>query len=312
MRIAVLGGDDLRAAVLALGFEVAGIERAQVAIVDARDRTQLANASALPQAMPRLTVISPDDAPFFAALGIDGARVTASAEPARLGPALIALAPTAARGATRTVLIAGVRGGVGRTLLVANLARRIAKRLRVCAIDATGSGALAWWLEASPKPWTEIEAIASELTSEHLTVVGDANGGPRVIGGPPAAPSPSALDAVLRVASAAADVVLIDAPASPDPLTRAISTRADRRLILAYDDPWSALLLDAEPPHERDWLLASQSKSPRVARHEAFRALPRDEAAVSSAAGARSAVGGALGRAYDELAELITIDATEA
>ena len=312
MRVAVLGGDDVRAAVLALGFEVAEVERAQVAIVDARDRAQLASASALPHAMPRLTVISPDDAPFFAALGIDGARVVSSAEPARIGPALVALAPTAARGATRVVLVAGVRGGVGRTLLVANLARRIAKRLRVCAIDATGSGALAWWLGASPKPWTEIEAIAAELTPEHLAVVGDAQTGPRVIGGPPAAPSASSLDAVVRVACVADDVVLIDAPPSPDALTRALAARADRRLILAYDDPWSALLLDADPPQERDWLLASQSKSARVARHETFRALPRDEAAVSAAASARSTVGGALGRVYDELAELITIDATEA
>ena len=40
----------------------------------------------------------------------------------------------------------------------------------------------------------------------------------------------------------------------------------------------------------------------------AFRELPRDERAVSDATRGPEDVGGALGRAYDELAELLAID----
>jgi hypothetical protein len=48
----------------------------------------------------------------------------------------------------------------------------------------------------------------------------------------------------------------------------------------------------------------------RIGDHAAFRALPRDEAAVSAALSGRRAVGGALGRAYDELADLMALDAS--
>ena len=43
---------------------------------------------------------------------------------------------------------------------------------------------------------------------------------------------------------------------------------------------------------------------------DAFRVLPRDEGAVADAIGRRGALGGAIGRALDELAELLVIDAT--
>jgi hypothetical protein len=310
-RVAVLGGDDVRAAVVALGFELVDVSRAQIAIVDARDRAQLALAAALPAALPRLTVAAPEDRAFFEALGIDRARIVTGVEPAELGPALVALLPSSVRSATKVVVIAGVRGGVGRTLLAANLARRVAPQLRVCALDATGTGALSWWLRAAPKAWPDAEAIASEMTSEHLALISDTNRGMRVLGGASVAPTETALLAAVRVASSTDDLVIVDAPLSPDALTRALTPIADRRLILAYDDACSAALLDADPPRERDWLIASQSKRTTVSGRAAFRALPRDESAVASAAASRSAVGGALGRAYDELAELVTIDATD-
>lgn len=311
-RVAILGGDDLRASVIALGFEPTEIARAQVAVVDARDRAQLAAASVLPQSLPRLTVAAAEDAPFFAAIGLDSARVVTSIEPARIGPALVALIPRSKRGPTKLVVITGVRGGVGRTLLTANLALRIAKRLRVCAIDATGTGALAWWLRASPKPWSDAEAIAAEMSEEHLPVIADAGGGARVVGGPGVAPSAAALHATVRVTTAIDDLVIVDAPLASDANARVLADGADRRVVLAYDDPCSALLLEADPPRERDWLIAAQSRRPSIAGHTAFRALPRDESAVASSASSRSQTGGALGRAYDDLAELVTIDATDA
>jgi Mrp family chromosome partitioning ATPase len=312
-RVAVLGGDELRAAVTLLGFEVADVDHAQVAIVDARDRDALARAAALPSALPRLTIIAREDQALFAALGMDPARVVTSVEAPVVGPALVALMPTAARGATRLVAITGSRGGVGRTLLTANLARRIAKRLRVCAIDATGTGALAWWLRVSPKPWAEIEAVADELTAEQLSLVADAEtDGPRVIGGALIAPSTGALSAVVRVASREHDILIVDLPVACDPLARAVSQSADRRVILTYDDPWSELVLETATVGERDWVIASQSRARAVAGHQTFRALPRDESSVAAAISSRAPAGGALGRAYDELAELLVIDATDA
>ena len=312
-RVAVLGGDQVRVTVAALGFEVADVERAQIAVVDARDRDALARAAALPAALPRLTIVAGEEQAFFAALGMDPARMVTSVDAAIVGPALVALMPVASRGATRVVSITGSRGGVGRTLLAANLARRVAKRLRVCAIDATGSGALAWWLRVSPKPWSDIEAVANELTAEQLSLVADTEtDGPRVIGGPLVAPSTAALTAAVRVASAAHDLLIVDAPIACDPLAHVLAGAADRRMILTYEDPWSELVLDTANLAERDWLIASQSKARTVMRHQTFRSLPRDEGSVSAAIASRSPVAGALGRAYDELAELLVIDATEA
>jgi hypothetical protein len=56
--------------------------------------------------------------------------------------------------------------------------------------------------------------------------------------------------------------------------------------------------------------MASQSRTARIGERAAFRALPRDEAAVSAALSGRHTAGGALGRAYDALAELIALDAS--
>ena len=70
-----------------------------------------------------------------------------------------------------------------------------------------------------------------------------------------------------------------------------------------------ATLASAELPDEV-WLVASQSRSLRLGKRDVFRALPRDESAVAAALERRRTVGGQLGRAYDELAELLLIDAS--
>ena len=81
--------------------------------------------------------------------------------------------------------------------------------------------------------------------------------------------------------------------------------RSDRVLVFSYADAASrAALGDAEVPADA-WLIGSQAPV-----DDAFRVLPRDEAAVSVALARRGPIGGALGRAYDELGELLAIDAT--
>src|SRR5207248_1969110 len=61
---------------------------------------------------------------------------------------------------------------------------------------------------------------------------------------------------------------------------------------------------------EHLWVIASQSQANAIGGHEVFRALPRAEHEVAAAASGPRAVGGRLGAAYDELAELLVIDAS--
>jgi len=308
-RVAVFGGPDLRAGVLALGLEPV-TEDPEIALIDARDRDAVATAAGLRPHVPRVVLVFDSDRPLLAALGIDPSHVVTSAEPAVLGPVLMRLRPQRSRAATRVVVATGVRGGVGRTLLAANLALRIATRMRVCVIDATGQGAASWWLRSGPRPWSEFEGLVDELTADHLAVMAEETAGMRVIGGPPLAPTPALLGATIRAASGLADLVLVDAPLRNDALARVAASLADRVFVLAYDDPWSKVMLDADPPGEEQWLIASQMKTASLDGRRAFRALPRDESAVVSALAARGAAKGALGKAYDELAELLVIDAT--
>jgi cellulose biosynthesis protein BcsQ len=221
------------------------------------------------------------------------------------------LRPQRSRAATRVVVATGVRGGVGRSLLAANLAMRIAPRMRVCVVDATGHGAVSWWLRCSPRPWTEFEGLVDELTADHLAVMAEESmAGVRVIGGTSVAPTTALLGATIRAATGVADLVIVDAPLRNDARARAAAGLADRVFVLAYDDPWSQLMLDADPPGDEEWLVASQMKSASLDGRRAFRALPRDESAVASAVASRGAAKGALGKAYDELADLLVIDAT--
>ena len=309
-RVAVFGGDELRASVRALGLEPVA-DGAVVALIDTRSDDAIRAAAALPPAIPRVGLVSEADRPLLAALGIDGSRLVQSAEPAVLGPVLMSLIPSEPRPATRVVLVTGVRGGVGRTLLAANLAQRICARLRVCVVDATGSGAVSWWLGCAPRPWAELEGLADELSPDHLAVLAESpRAGIHVVGGAPHAPSAAVLGASVRAAMSLDDLVIVDAPNTGDPLTRAMSVFAPRTLILAYDDPWSAPALLADPPRDDAWLLASQSRATSIGTRAAFRALPRDESAVATALGSRAPIRGALGKAYDDLADLLVVDAT--
>ena len=310
VRVAVFGGTELRAAVLALGLEPV-TEDPEIALIDARDRDAVGIAAGLHPNVARVVLVFDSDRPLIAALGIDPSHLVTSAEPAVLGPALMRLRPQRSRAATRVVVATGVRGGVGRTLLAANLALRIETRMRVCVIDATGQGATSWWLRSSPRPWTEFEGLVDELTADHLAVMAEeTTAGTRVIGGTSVAPTPALLGATIRAASGLADLVIVDAPLRNDALARVATSLADRVFVLAYDDPWSKLVLDADPPGEEQWLIASQMKTASLDGRRAFRALPRDESAVVSALAARGAAKGALGKAYDEIAELLVIDAT--
>ena len=309
-RVAVFGGPETRAGVLALGLELVS-EDPEIALIDARDRDAVGSAAGLAAHVPRVVIVFDADRPIIAALGIDPSHVVTSAEPAVLGPALMRLRPQAPRAATRVVVATGVRGGVGRSLLVANLALRIRTRMRVCVVDATGQGAASWWLRCVPRPWTEFEGLVDELTADHLAVMAEeTSSGMRVIGGTSAAPTPALLGSTLRAASGLADLVIVDAPLRNDPLTRVAASLADRIFVLAYDDPWSKLMLDAEPPTDQEWLTASQMKTASLDGRRVFRALPRDESAVASAVASRDVVKGALGKAYEELADLLVIDAT--
>jgi hypothetical protein len=309
-RAVICGGDDLRAAAATLGLEPCEGGRPDLVLVDLRDASACASAAALDPSIPRVAVAGEAERALAAALGYDASTIAAACEPAALGPLVVAALPRMPRRATRVVVVTGTRGGVGRTLLVANLARRLAPRLGVAAVDATGTGALGWWLQCAPRAWTELEGLTDELTAEHLAVVATETAGLRVIGGAPVAPTRALAESTVRAAASLAELVLVDAPLLADERCRALAALADRVLVLSYDDPLSIATLDASDVSSGAWLMASQSRTARIGERAAFRALPRDEAAVSAALSGRHAAAGALGRAYDALAELLALDAS--
>lgn len=309
-RAAICGGDDLRAAAAALGLDPCDTGRPEVVLVDLRDTAACALAAAIESGIPRVAVASEPERALAAALGYDASSIAATCEPAALGPLVVAALPRTPRRATRLVVMTAARGGVGRSLLTANLARRLASRLTVAAIDATGTGALGWWLECAPRPWTELEGLTDELTGEHLAVVATESAGLRVIGGAPVGPTRALAESTVRAAASLVELVLVDAPVMADDRGRALAAIADRVLLPSYDDPLSLATLDACEIPSGAWLVASQSRALQIGDRAAFRALPRDEAAVGAALSGRRAVGGALGRAYDELADLIALDAS--
>lgn len=309
-RAAICGGDDLRAAAELLGLEACEAGRPDVVLVDLRDPSACAAAAALEPGIPRVAVAGETERALAAALGYDASSIATTCEPAALGPLVVAALPRVPRRATRVVVITGARGGVGRTLLVANLARRLAARLRVAAIDATGTGSLGWWLQCAPRAWTELEGLTDELTAEHLAIVAIESAGLHVIGGAPVAPTRALAESTVRAAASLAELVLVDAPVLADERGRGLAGLADRVLVLSYDDALSLATLDASDVPSGAWIMASQSRTARLGERVAFRALPRDEPAVGAALSGRRAAGGALGRAYDELAELIALDAS--
>ncbi|MDO8563117.1 MAG: hypothetical protein Q7S25_04655 [Candidatus Limnocylindria bacterium] len=309
MRVALVGGTELAAAAVALGLETV-TERPELALIDLRDPAALAGAEALPLALPRVVVAAPEQRALARALGIPDAAIAPTAEPAALGPRIAAAAPVASPQPTRAVLVTAARGGTGRTLLVANLARRLAKRCATLVLDLTGSGSVGWWLGVTPRPWSDLEGLAHELSSEQLGVVAeDAARSLRVVGGAPHAPSVPVATAAVRAALGLVELVLIDAPVLADERTRAVVPLADRVLILGYDDAASDAALDAAERPDGAWTVASQPTRRTDGERAPFFVLPRDETAIAAALASRAATGGALGRAYDALAELIATDA---
>lgn len=301
-RVAVCG-ERFSSAVEVLGLEAVNAD-AELVLVDLDDAGAIARAAAIDARVPRVVLGSPERAALVRAAGA-AAALAASAEPAVIGPLVVAALPPPPQRATRLIVVAGPRGGAGRTLLVSGIAERMARRLSVLVIDATGSGDAGRRLGLAPAPWSDLEGLAAELTTDQLGIVAAQRDALRVLGGPATLPSPELLAAVTREAAGLADVVIVDAPSIHDQRTAALRAAADRVLLVAPPEDDLGAWID-----ERAWPIATRSRGDRVGEHAAIRCLPDDPAAVRAAARGPSAVGGALGRAYDEIAELLIIDAT--
>jgi Mrp family chromosome partitioning ATPase len=304
-RVAICGGDELRTACEILGLEPATASP-RLVLVDLRLADAAARAAAYPADVPRIVIATPEQAGLLAVLGDDRTLVSASTDAAAIGPLVARALPHLVRERTSVVTLTAARGGTGRTLCTANLARRLAADRTVVAVDATGTGALGWWLGVDARPWSEIESLAEELRPEHVELVATAVG-PRlsIVGGAPMPPSADALAMTIAAARELADLVLVDLPLLADERARVATARSDRVLVLAYSDVASRAALASADVPPAAWVIGSQGEV-----DDSFRVLPHDVEAVASAIGRRGAVGGALGRAYDELAELLAIDAT--
>lgn len=306
----VCGGAPLAEVARVLGLaEPASLP--DVVLLELAEPGAVSRAALMPAEIPRVVVADPARRELVSALGLPAATITEKCEAASIGPLVAALVPSPPRRATRVVLCTAARGGVGRTLLAANLARRLAARLSVFALDVTGTGALAWWLRVEARPWYDLQGLAPELSGEHLALVAnDAARDLRVFGAAPLAPIPDLAVAATRAALELADVVLVDAPPLSDPCTQALGMLADRTLVLSYADPASLAALSAAEFPEDAWLLASQAGPRAIPGRAVVRALPRDDRQVAAALSTRDAISGALGRAYDGIAELLALDAS--
>ncbi len=309
-RVAICGGETLRAAARALGLEE-DVARAEAVLVDASDDDAVARALALAASVPRVFVA---DGVRAALLEAGGATHIVAPPPAAgaLGPVIHSIERGQKSGLT-TLLCCAAVGAAGRTSLVANLALRVARHTPVVAVDATGTGALAWRVGATVAPWADIAVVGAELGEGHLRLAAAECDGVLVIGGTGAADE----DLARRVVELARGlgVVLIDAPAHRPP--RALTERADRIVVCANPDAASAAATRAllEELADRDpQLLVSQAEE-RHAREiaalygrQATFLLPRDEPACRAALAARSLTRGKLGRAYDAIAEILVAE----
>ncbi|HUQ17612.1 MAG TPA: ParA family protein [Candidatus Saccharimonadales bacterium] len=277
----------------------------RLVLVDLRDPDAAAAAGAFPPDLPRVAVVTEEQRELLTAAGSAVATAT-STDPAVLGPLIAAVLPRTGRGATRVIVVTAGRGGVGRTLLVSNLAHRLAAGRSVLAMDLTASGALGWWLGATGRPWLEVAPLTAELQAEHLAVLA-VEVAPRLslVGGPPRMPAADLASAAIAAARDLVDMVIVDAPPAADPVSRAAIDAADRVLALSYDDPVSRAIREAAALPDTVWWIGAQGPI-----DDPFRVLPRDERAVAEAAATRRAVRGQLGTAYDELAEVLAIDAS--
>jgi hypothetical protein len=311
VRVALYGGPELAASADVLGLIAVEPAQADLALVDLRDVEALSQAAALAPELPRVVVLAGEQLALAGALGVPSRSIATSCEPAVLGPLIAATLPSAGRRSTRSIMVTSVRGGAGRSLLVANLARRLAPLRATLCLDLSGDGTLGFWLGAPSRSWSELEDLTDELTAEHLGVVAaDAVPGLRLVGGPPFAPSVQLAQSAFRAALGLSEVVLIDAPTLADERTRRLAGSVDRLMVMSYDDPISIAALAAADVPESAWLIASQSMATSLGGRDVFRALPRAEGAIAAATSRPTALGGALGKAYDGLAEIIAIDAT--
>ena len=304
-RVAICGGPELRHACEVLGLEDSR-SAPRLVLVDLRLADEAVRAAAFSADLPRIVVATQEQASVVAAIGGSRVLVAASADPAELGPLVERSLPRTASERTKVITLTAARGGTGRTLCAANLARRLAADRTVIALDGTGTGALAWWLGADARPWAELEALAGELRAEHVELVATTvTSRLSVVGGAPAMPSADALVTTTAAARELADVVLIDAPLLGDERARAACAGSDRTFVFSYADAASRASLAAADVPAAAWIVGAQGPL-----DEAFRSLPRDERSVAEALRDRGRIGGALGRAYDDLAELLAIDAT--
>lgn len=301
-RVAVCGA-RLRAAAEVLGCDAVAADP-ELALVDLDDADAIAAAATIAPAVPRIVVGGSEHLTILRAAGCT-AVVAASVEPAAIGPLVASALPPRPRRATRLVVVTGLRGGTGRTMLAAGLAERIARSLSVLVIDATGSGDVGRRLGLAPGTWSDLEGLVDELTTEQLGIVAAQRDSLRIIGGAPVMPSAPLLGAVIREALGLAEVVIVDAPAVHDERTSALRAAADRVLLVAAAEDRVEAWID-----ERTWPVVTRSRAERIGALAAMRSLPDDPSAVRSAARGASPVGGALGRAYDDLADLLVIDAT--
>lgn len=311
VRVALCGGAELVAAAELLGLITVEAAKADLALVDLRDAEALSRAATLVPELPRVVVLGDDQVALAEALGVPGRSMARSCEPAVLGPLIAATLPPAKRGSTRSILVTSARGGAGRSLLVANLARRVALLRSTLCLDLSGDGTLSWWLGTTTGGWSDLEDLTDELTAEHLGVVAtEAAPGLRIVGGPPYAPSVRLTASAFRASLELSEIVFVDAPTLADERTRRLIGSVDRVIVLSYDDPISIAALASADLPEGAWLVASQSLATSLAGRDVFRTLPRAEGTIAAATSRPSALGGALGKAYDDLAELIVIDAT--
>lgn len=307
----VCGGARLAEAARALGL-AEPVTVPDIVLLELAEPGAVERASLLPAQIPRVVVADGARRELVRALGVAAGALAESCEPASIGPLVAALVPAPPRRAARVFLCTAARGGVGRTLLVANLARRLAVKLSVFAIDTTGTGALAWWLGTEGRPWHDLQGLAQELVGEHLALVAsDVGKDLRTFGAAPLAPIPELAVAAARAALDLADVVIIDAGPLADLSTQALRTVADRTMVLSYGDPASLAALSAAEMPEDAWLLASQAGVRAILGRPVLRALPRDDREVSTALSTRGEVRGTLGRAYDAVAELLALDVSE-
>ncbi|HKC91061.1 MAG: hypothetical protein E6J23_07980 [Chloroflexi bacterium] len=311
VRIVLCGGAELASAAEVLGLIVVEAARADLALIDLRDADALSEAATIPGTLPRVVVLGDEQIALATALGVSDRSMARSCEPAVLGPLIAATLPRAGRGSTRSILVTSARGGAGRSLLVANLARRLAPLRSTLCLDLTADGTLGWWLGATTGRWSDLEELTDELTAEHLGVVAtDAAPGLRLVGGPPCGPSVRLAQSAFRAALDLSELVLVDAPTLADERTRRLIPSVDRVIVMSYDDPISTAALAAADVPEAAWLIASQSVATSLCGRDVFRTLPRAESTISGATSRPSALGGTLGKAYDELSEIIAIDAT--